>query len=432
MAKKKAEAATAEKPMPKKKADNAPSRNDRAAALMADVNKKSRGRAALMPASEYVLPYLTKRLPTGILTLDLTLKGGFPAGGVSQVIGRRNAGKTLMMWLVVRQLQHLLGDDMKVLLAMTELQADRGQARSLGVKISMGHEYVESTDRARKAAGWTSLSKEEKTDLLTEIGTIHELHAMAAEDFYDVILRAIEENIYHLVVIDSIGNVLSAAEQENDSVHDKTYGGAAAPNTTFLKKLTNLLTMKNEWGQTRDTCVIGINQVRDNIKDPNKAYKSPGGNALEHAKLVDIWVESGKMLGGDVPVYTPEGWKQKFIPTGKEVHWRIEKGKAGMHEGEKGTYVFDFAFSNVDFYMDTLIAGVTNGVIEQAGGWLGILDPNEQGKYLFRVNGRDAFLAALKQDAVDKAAANDPNSMMNYIRDACFKKAGINIDYDWE
>src|SRR4051812_31417374 len=104
------------------------SRNERAAALIQDVSKKMKGRAVLKAASEYNLPYLTKRLPTGLLTLDLELKGGFPAGGVSQIIGRRNAGKTLLAWQTIRQLQHLLGDKMMVLLAMTEIPADRSQA----------------------------------------------------------------------------------------------------------------------------------------------------------------------------------------------------------------------------------------------------------------------------------------------------------------
>jgi RecA/RadA recombinase len=96
-----------------------------------------------------------------------------------------------------------------------------------------------------------------------------------------VILRAVEQNTYHLIIIDSIGNALANAEQENESVHDKTYGGTSAPNTTFLKKLTNMLTMETDWGDVRDPCIIGINQVRDNIKDPNAPYKAPGGNALK-------------------------------------------------------------------------------------------------------------------------------------------------------
>jgi RecA/RadA recombinase len=435
LAKKKKDDAESSKPAVKKGAAP-PSASERAAALMADVNKSSKGKALIMRASDYRLPYLTKRIPTGLLTVDLALRGGFPCGGLSQIVGRRNAGKTLLAWLMIRQLQHFLGDKMRVLLAMTEIPADRSQARAAGVKISLGDEDIKEIAKARKKNGWPELSKEEIADLKTEVGTIHELHAIAAEDFYDVILRAVDENIYHLIVIDSIGNALANAEQENESVHDKTYGGTSAPNTTFLKKLTNMLTMPTDYQEVRDTCIIGINQVRDNIKDPNKPYKAPGGNALEHAKLVDLYVESGGQIGSEEKVYTvtSEGPKtsQRFVAVGKQVNWKIEKGKAGIHEGDRGSYVYDFRINTADFYTDTLVAGVQHGVIEQAGAWLGIPHPQEQGKYLLRSQGKDAFIQALAEDARQKAEAEDPNSLMNYIRDACFKRLAINIHYDWD
>lgn len=433
MAKKKPDEETSVKS--KKGSTEAPlSRNERAAALMEDINKKMRGRAVLRSASEYNLPYLTKRLPTGLLTLDLELRGGFPSGGISQVIGRRNAGKTLLAWQMIRQLQYYIGDKMMVLLAMTELGADRSQARKAGVKVSLGKDEIKAINEGRKDQGLPPLTKKEIDEINPpQVGTIHELHAMAVEDFYDIILRAVEENTYHLIVIDSIGNALANAEQENDSIKDKTYGGTSAPNTTFLKKLTNLLTMETEWGGVRDTCVIGINQVRDNIKDPHAPYKSPGGNALEHAKLVDIFMESGTMLGKDEAIFTPSGWKQVFTPFGKEVNWTIKKGKAGMHEGGKGKLVFSFDTSNLDFYIDTLMAGVTNGVIEQAGAWLGIRDPEDESKYLIRGQGKESFIKMLQEDATAKAAAGTDDSFMNYIREECFRKQGINIKYDnWE
>lgn len=409
------------------------SRNERAAALMADVNSKMRGKAVLKSASDYELPFLYKRIPTGLLTLDLELRGGFPAGGLSQIIGRRNAGKTMLAWQCIKQLQHFIGEDMMVLLAMTEIQADRSQARKVGVKIGLGLKEIAAMNEARKDQGLPPMTKKEIDEVNPpQVGKIHELHAMSAEDFYDVILRAVEENTYHLIVIDSIGNALANAEQENDSVKDKTYGGTSAPNTTFLKKMTNLLTMDTDWGGIRDTCILGINQVRDNIKDPNAPYKSPGGNALEHAKLVDIYIESGTMLGNEQSVYTPAGWKQQFIPYGKEVNWKIVKGKAGMHEGGKGKFVFSFDTSNLDFYTDTLIAGITHGVIEQAGAWLGIPDPEEPGKYLIRGQGKDAFVKMLYEDNVAKTAAGEL-SAMEYIRLECFRKLKIDIKYDhWE
>lgn len=413
-----------------------PSRDERAAALLEETNKALRGRAIIQRASDYQLPYLTKRLPTGILTIDRELKGGWPAGGISQIIGRRNAGKDMLVWCTIRQLQYMLGPKMKVLLAYNELQADRQQARKLGVQISLGDKDIEAICKARKENGWPELTDVEIGMMKVEVGTIHELHALAAEDFYDVVLRAIEDDIYDLIVINSIGNVLSAAAQENESVHDKTYGGAAGPNTTFLQKMTSMLTMPTEWGEVRDTCLIGVNQMRDDLKDPNKAYKSPGGNALEHAKLIDLYIESGPQMGSEVPTYTvdKEGPKTKarFQATGKQVNWEIKKGKAGIHEGGRGSFVYDFRINNVDYYTDTLIAGVQNGVIEN-GAWLGIPDPNKKGEYLLRAHGKDKFIQALAEDSSAKALAGDSdNSFMNYIRDEVFKKNEINISYDWD
>jgi hypothetical protein len=107
------------------------------------------------------------------------------------------------MWLAVRQLQHMLGDKMMVLLAMTELTADRDQARKAGVKIALGKEEVEALNHERHEKGLPPLTKKEIEEISPQIGTIHELHAMTAEDFYDVVLRAVEENTYHLIVIDS-------------------------------------------------------------------------------------------------------------------------------------------------------------------------------------------------------------------------------------
>jgi hypothetical protein len=74
-----------------------------------------------------------------------------------------------------------------------------------------------------------------------------------------------------------------------------------------------------------------VNQVRDDIKNPNAPYRAPGGNVLEHTKLVDLYVESGAALGYDdkVPTVTSEGVKmgQRFVQTGKGINWKIVKGR---------------------------------------------------------------------------------------------------------
>lgn len=420
-----------EAPAPKKKGDKAPSRDERAAALLEWVNKKMKGRAQLKMASEYVLPFMTKRMPTGLLSLDVALRGGFPCGGISQIVGPKNSGKTYLVWQIIRQLQFYMGENLKVLLAMTEMRADRGQARLAGVAISLGDEDIIELETARVAQGYAKFSKEERAELRREIGTIHEVHGDSAESLFDVILKAVEENAYHLIVLDSIGSIMSGAEAEVDSMREKTYSGAAAPISQFLKHLSSLLTMDDGYGNARDVCVIGINQVRDAIGDPNKEYRSPGGRALEHAKFVDLLVTSGKAIGYEDNIYTSDGTKKRFIQTGKEVNWKIEKGKAGIHEGAKGSYVFDFRTGAGDFYLDTLVAGIRNNVLKQEGSWVSLMNPLDESKTLLKAHGKEAFLQALVEDAQKNQAEGADSSLINLIRAEVFKKNNISINYDW-
>lgn len=410
--------------------DAVPTRSERAEAFRESFNKSMKGRAMVKSASDYTLPYMIKRLPTGLLSLDVELGGGFPAGGLSQIAGPKNSGKSYLYWQVIRQLQSMLGDSMMVMLAMTEMRADRSQARSAGVRIALADSDVESMEAGRIKNGWPAYTAEERLEFQQTTGVVDELHGENAEDLYDGILNAIEAGIYHLVVIDSFGSIMSGAEAESDSLSDKQYAGASAVNTKFLRKLSALLTMDDEYGKARDVCVLGVNQIRDAIGDPNKDFKSPGGKALEHMQFVNLVVQSGKGIWSEEMAMTPEGWKKKFVQTGKEVNWKIEKGKAGIHEGGKGVYVYDFRINAGDFYSDTLVAGVQHGVIKTAGAWLTLEDP-DTGAVLLRANGKPAFIEALSADAQAKAAAGDPNSAMNYIRTQVFRRKNININYDW-
>lgn len=411
--------------------EKVPSRQERGEAFLTAFNKSMKGHALIKKASEYTLPYMTKRLPTGLLGLDLELRGGFPAGGLSQICGPKNSGKSYLTWQIIRQLQQILGDSLMVLMAMTEMRADRMQARSAGVDIALADEDIESLDRARVKNGWPPFTAEERESMKYEVGTIHELHGESAEDLYDGILHGVEDGIYHLIVIDSFGSIMSGAEAESDTLSDKQYAGSSAVNTKFLRKLAALLTMDDQYGRARDVCIIGINQIRDAIGDQNKEWKSPGGRALEHAKFVDLAVTSGKQDGYEDSIMTPDGRKKKWVQTGKEVTWKIEKGKAGIHEGGRGSYIYDFRINAANFYLDTFVAGVQHGILEASGAWIGML--NDDGSdYLLRCNGKDKFIEALSNDAQAKAAAGDPNSFMNLIRARAFRNAGINIDYTWD
>lgn len=407
----------------------APDRDIRAQAVMNLINEKMKGHAELVSASDYTLPFLTKRLPTGLLTLDTELKGGFPAGGLSQIAGPASSGKNYLVWSIIRLLQYFLGEKMKVLFAMTEMRVDRSQGKRAGVRVAYNDADIVAMNEARVKQNLPAFTAEEIVALKDQVGAIHELHGLSAEDLYDAILIAVEADAYHLIVIDSFGNIMSAAEAETASLGEQTWGGSSGVNTKFCHKLTALLTMMNEYGQSRETCIIGLNQVRDDMKNPDQ-FRNPGGRALAHATFVNLSVQSGKFLSIQENVWAPGGGqKTNYDRWAKEVNWQIRKGKAGIHEGASGTYLFDFRIDQADFYADTMIAGVENGVIIQNGAYLGI--PNPAGGWLLYEQGREKFKQALIDDSIAKAQAGDQNTFMNLIRNQVFLSKGITISYDW-
>ncbi len=65
--------------------------------LQATINKlKSRYPGRIYEAGEYTMPWMLKRLPSGILDLDIAIGGGLPAGGLSFFVGKQGVGKN---WL---------------------------------------------------------------------------------------------------------------------------------------------------------------------------------------------------------------------------------------------------------------------------------------------------------------------------------------------
>jgi RecA/RadA recombinase len=418
-----------------------PSVQERRDALIANFNKRMNGRAVIMPASQYSLPFLYRRYPTGLLTLDTALRGGCPGGGITQICGVKNVGKTWLMWQILLQQQHYLGDKLRVLMAMTELRADRSQAKACGVKISLGEDNVQELIRAREIARLSDptlppYSKEELADMREEVGVIDEMHGMAAEDLYDGILDAVEANAYHLVVIDSFGSIMSMAESEADSVRDRQVAGVAGPNTKFLRKLNALMTMNDKYGKPRDLAVIGINQIRANIGgDSHRPFKTTGGFLLEHSKLVDIWLTPGPQEKEKRVRMTSKGMTEQEEVVRKHVYWRIEKGKAGLREGESGAFVYSFDVNTADFYLDHIVAGVNHGIVEKAGNWLRIPNPENPDKALFGpYQGVRAFSEAMAADLQAAVEKGDRNlSMMDYIRRKVYAANKIEIRYDgWE
>jgi RecA/RadA recombinase len=408
----------------KPRKDQGPSRDERIQGFMSDYNKRNRGAAQVKLSSDYRLPFLVNKAPTGFLTLDAELRGGFPGGGISEIRGPYSSGKSFLVWQVVRQLQHVLGDKMRVMFAQTEMRLDRTQGRKAGVEVGLNPLDIDSLEKARG----TAFTAEERAGLTREIGKIYEMHGESAENLYDGIIEAVRDRLYHLIVIDSFGSIMSKADSEAESFEDRTYGGASGVTTRFCSKLAALLAMEDRPDLPRNTCIIGINQIREDMKNPGQ-FRSPGGRALEHAKFVCLTTSVGARDAVNENIATPLGTKQQYVLKRKELKWVVSKGKAGIHEGGAGSYMFDLSTDTAAFYSDILVAAQRAGLVDpNTGSWfvLRSLDGTE----LLRANGRDAVAAALAADAVRPRAAGEPDTIMNRIRADVFSRLGISISYD--
>jgi recombination protein RecA len=351
-------------PAPKKvKAKDDATREEKLAVLKQNVNAMFKGRTLLQSGDEFVNVFILRR-PTGITSLDIGIGGGMPAGGLTQVIGYDGAGKDYITNRTIANVQSTYGKNAAILLAMTELAFDKVYAKKCGVRIAFTKEEI---DNWEKALG-RKFTAEEKAWATDEIGAIHQVMATTAEELLEATAQCIESNLYQIVVINSFGALLTKAEEEADEgIAAGHYAGASRPITAFVKRLHAALNMPDSRGNPNLTTVIGINQVRENL-GPDAKYRpvrTAGGRALKHGKLVDIMLEAR----GKIPL---PGSDNRII-VGKEIHWEVLKGKAGCHDGPKGTYPFYFGENGygfgADVFQDLIAIATLRGVVKLSGAW---------------------------------------------------------------
>lgn len=345
-----------------------PSRNDRIELVKARINKAYAGKGAILSGDEFSNIFMLRR-PTGIANLDLALGGGWPAGGLSQIIGEDNAGKTYLADRTMVESQRIYGEESAISACMTESKFDKKFAKEkVGLHISFSPLEIEMIEQSRAKDGLPPLTDVNKAWYRYKVGHFQECIFQTAEQVLEAAVQQVEENVFQIVLIDSFGALLSAAEAESkEGLEGRHYGGASGVITQFMHRLHAALNLPDRFGRPNTTTVLGINQYRENLKATGK-YDDPlqiaGGRALKHGKLVDVMLRKGPKI---------RVGPNKELLVGREVNWKILKGKAGCHDGPSGDYNFyygEYGYGfGADVYNNLLLAGVQNGAIDQSGAW---------------------------------------------------------------
>jgi recombination protein RecA len=377
--------------------------------LQHNINAKFKGRLTIQTGDEFSNVFILRR-PTGITSLDIAIGGGFPAGGMTQIVGGDSVGKDYLVNRAIANLQTVYGDQATVALCMTEMSYDKKYAKKCGVRIALTPKEIKDWQKALGRA----FTAEEMAWATDQVGTIHQVLGFNAEELLEGAAQCIESNLYHMVVINSFGALLTKAEEEAEGgIADKHYSGAAMPITQFMKRMHMALNHQDDDDNPNITTILGINQFRDNVGKDAKwnPLREGGGWALKHGKLVDIFLAARariKISGSN---------STQQIVVGKEIHWDILKGKAGCHDGPKGSYPFYFGECGypfgADVYQDLITIAVQYNIIERAGAWMSYVG--------------DGFdLRAQGKENLAHAIAGAPGAF-DHLRSKCFEAANVHF-----
>jgi len=418
-----------EKPAPKKKKETkkAPSKKPTkkkaatkltdAEKWVADLNKekKFKGKAQVRMMDQVKTPH-HMRTPTGITSLDIALGGGAAAGGIYEIQGEESAGKTLLANIFCAENQRIHGDKSSILLAMTELRPDKSFARLGGFHVPYEEAEIGELEDHRIKADKPTFTDEELEDLKSCTGSVVVAMADTAETLFEIIINAVASKVFQIIVIDSMGALLTEAKREGD-IGDRQFGGPAGPVTDFQNKLFPLLNMEDADGGMNHTTILAINQARANMgasKYERSTKAAMGAHAWKHGMLASILLEQGGQIREDT----------KGPVAGRTIRWKLTKGKAGTHDGKKGSYdyyhvphlepvfwgeVKDAWVGGVAMYNDLADTAKFLGLITVAGSWV----TWEAGD--FKCQGMDNFAQHL---------ADNPELAAG-LRIDCFREAGV-------
>lgn len=306
--------------------------------LIAGIQKDLGGAALVSKLSDVEAPFET-RIPTGIMSLDLALKGGFPAGSMHQIFGPDGSGKDYLTNLMIAQVQKKYGDDANIAWMSFGYRPDKPFMEMAGIDLNVGNLlYI---------------------DIGEKIALDH-----PAESLLSAMLRIIRSNQFQLVIINELGSGETRHNVAKDLHEDAKIATWASLLSSFCQKFYSAMRMPDENGDANKTCCMMISPVRANLNAHSakfNPYTQGGGFALKHAKAVDLHIKPGGTI------------RKGTAKIGKDIKWKISKGKHGISEGQEGSYQFIFN-EGVDLVTDLVNTAKITGAVRNKGRYFYVLD----------------------------------------------------------
>lgn len=255
-------------------------------------------------------------IPSGALSLDLALGGGYPKGRIIEIYGPESSGKTTLTLHAIAEVQRAGGTAAFI---DAEHALDPAYAKKLGVDTD--NLLVSQPDNGEQAL--------------------------------EIAETLVRSNAVDLVVVDSVAALVPQAEIDGD-MGDSHMGLQARLMSQALRKLTGIINKSK-------TTVIFINQIRMKI---GVMFGNPetttGGNALKFYASVRIDIRRiGQIKNGEDII-------------GNRTKVKIVKNKiAPPFRTAEFDIMYNEGISNTG---DVLDLAVEHGIVGKAGAWFDYAD----------------------------------------------------------
>lgn len=361
-------------------------------------------RNVLKKASDAGNPFLLRR-PFGIASLDMSIGGGMPAGGITQIGAPAGIGKNALAGAAISRNQWLYGEDSRIAWVWTEIPVDKSHLRINGAVISSSDDdiYLENADRVKK--GYNPLTDDEVFRSKISIGEFLIADEGSTEERLQCAVDLIAANNCQLIVVDSIAAAVSKYRVDTPLDEEPKQSSEAAMLSEFQRLCWHAFS-NPLYGRLNFTTMIVINQVRANRGARGtfaREWKVGGPYAIKHGKLLDITLKPGKRI--------PEKGAPKV---GKIVGWEISKGKAGCHEGPSGELNYYYK-SGFDRYVDLVNCCKSMDIIQQRGRYYEIIDADGEVLKDKISGGAEAVVNMVYED----------EEMFDKLYYACLQKADV-------
>ena len=293
----------------------------------------------------------TNKIPFTSPRLNYMFYGGLPRGKIIEFAGEENGGKTTTALDICKNAQNLFKEEWEAELSNTNDNARKKYLESRGYKKIVYADCENTLDE-----DWAIKLGVDVDDMY-----VIKPQTQAAEDIFQMLLDMMETDEVGLVVIDSLGVMLSKQAYEKDMT-EKTYGGISMSLTLFSKKAELLCTKY-------DCTLIGINQMRDDMNSMYGGKTTTGGKAWKHNCSCRVMFAKGDYL--DEAGNTLK--KSCDEPKGNRVMVSIAKTKVDKPDRKTGFYTLMYDFG-IDDVADLVDVAIKSGSINKAGAWFTFVD----------------------------------------------------------